>query len=81
MEETKEQLKVVSFLSGLDVQYTSAKNQLLSGTELPSLNVAFSRLSRIPVEDIAEPIIDNEKSAVAATTRPSSSSSTGRGRG
>lgn len=45
-----ERLKEVSFLSGLDAQYGSAKNQLLCGSELLPLNVAFLRLSRIPVQ-------------------------------
>lgn len=48
---------------------------------MPSLNVAFSRLSRMPVEDAADSTLDNEKTTLPASTQPSSSSSRGRRRG
>lgn len=51
----REDLKVVTFLVGLSSTYASTKEQLLTGTELPSLNVAFSSLSRIVVEN-EEPV-------------------------
>lgn len=81
-KKQQEQLKVVSFLSGLDVHYVSARNQLLSGSDLPTLNVSFSRLSRIP---IAETDLPMENDNVALTTymqsTPNSNRGKGRGRG
>lgn len=59
-------------------QYESAKNQILTGADLPSLNAAFSRLSRISVE--ADPIPNNDDS-VALSAAVSSGSSLARGRG
>lgn len=47
---------------------------------MPSLNVALSRLSRIPIKDVADSTLDNEKIALPRRTQPSSSSSKGRGR-
>lgn len=43
-------LKVISFLAAPGPQYESAKNQILTRAELPSLNATFSRLSRISIE-------------------------------
>lgn len=74
-----EQLKVVSFLSGLDAHYGSAKNQLLYGSELPSLNVAFSRLSWIPVHHDALSTADSM--ALASFPPPSPGAPTAQGRG
>lgn len=74
----REQLKVVSFLAGLDASYISFRNQFLSGADLPSLSVTFSCLSRIPVEDTTG-VLDS--TALTTTIRSSSSSSRGRGRG
>lgn len=72
----QEQLKVVSFLSGLDDSYVSTKNQLLSGTDLPSLNVSFSRLSWIPTasQDFS---VDTDNTALTTNMRQAAS----RGRG
>lgn len=64
-----EQLKEVSFLSGLDAQYGQAKNQLLCGSKFPPLNVAFSRLFLIPVQHDA-PLAD-EAIALATFSPPS----------
>lgn len=74
----QEQLKVVSFLPGLDDHYASAKNQILSSSELPSPNVAFSRLTRIPVQ--VEASHDEDKVAFAVF-KPSTMPSRGRGKG
>lgn len=63
---------------GLDTQYGSAKNQLLSGSELPPLNVALSQLSRIPVQ--MENTTKEDLMALAAA-KPSSLPTRGRGRG
>lgn len=52
-------MKVISFLSALNSQYESAKNQIITGADLPSLNAAFSRLSRISVD--ADPIPENDQ--------------------
>lgn len=41
----RKQLKVVSFLGGLDAPYVSSRNQFLYGA-----GITFSRLSRIPLE-------------------------------
>lgn len=57
----REDLKVVTFLVGLSSTYASTKEQLLTGTELPSLNVAFSSLSRI--------VVENEEPAEASRTQ------------
>lgn len=43
-KKQRDDLKVVAFLAGLSSTYASAKEQLLIGTELLNLNVAFSRL-------------------------------------
>lgn len=69
----QEQLKVASFLAGLDPAYASSKNQFLATAELPSLSVTFSRLSRIQVETDSNGEADN----IALTTSinsPSNSS-------
>lgn len=60
----QEQLKVASFLAGLDPAYASSKNQFLATAELPSLSVTFSRLSRIQVETDSNGEADN----IALTT-------------
>lgn len=73
-------LKVASFLSGLDAQHESARNQLLTGSELLSLNVTYLRLSRLPAE--VEPINEvNEIPALLSNARPSSTYTRGRGTG
>lgn len=73
-------MKVMSFLTALGPQYESAKNQLLTSAELPSLNTIFSRLSRISVE--ADPSDDNEeKTALSVNTRSLSTVTRRRGRG
>lgn len=41
---------MVSFLPELGPQYASAKNQILTGVELPNLNSTFPKLSRIHVK-------------------------------
>lgn len=41
----REELKVISFLAALGPHYASAKNQLLTDDEVPTLNATFSRLS------------------------------------
>lgn len=50
-KKQREDLKVVTFLAGLSSTYASAKEQYLTGSKLPSQNTAFSRLSRIAVEN------------------------------
>lgn len=63
----QEQLKVASFLAGLDPAYASSKNQFLATAELPSLS------SRIQVETDSNGEADN----IALTTSmhsPSNSS-------
>lgn len=73
-------MKVISFLSALNSQYESAKNQILAGADLPSLNAAFSRLSRISVD--ADPIPENDdRVALSAAVSSGSSLARGRGRG
>lgn len=78
-KKQQEQLKVVSFLSGLDDSYVSAKNQLLSGTELPSLNVSFSSRSRIRTasHDFS---VDTDNTALTINMRQAASQGRGRGR-
>lgn len=41
---------MVTFLPELGPQYASAKNQILTGVELPNLNSTFPKLSRIHVK-------------------------------
>lgn len=65
----REELKVISFLAAQGPQYESAKNQLLRGVELPTLNATFSRLSRIPVE-ADQPEDVGETVALSATIQP-----------
>lgn len=36
-------MSVMSFLAGLDPQFEAAKSQILSSTEVPSLNEVYSR--------------------------------------
>lgn len=50
METPRKDLKVISFLAALGPRYDTAKNQLLSGADLPTLNATFAQLSRIFVE-------------------------------
>lgn len=76
----REELKVISFLAAQGPQYESAKNQLLTGVELPTLNATFSRLSCIPVE-ADQPEDVGETVALSATIQPSSIATRGRGRG
>lgn len=69
---------VVSIVVALGPSYESAKNQIPTGYELPTLNATLSRLSRIPAEvdaaSAAPPVL-------AVVSSPTFSSSRGRGRG
>lgn len=79
-KKQREELKVISFLAALGPQYESAKNQLFTGIELPTPNATFSRLSMIPVG--ADQSDDHEeKVALFADTRTTSSHTRGRRRG
>lgn len=79
-KQQQEQLKVLSFLSGLDDTFASARNQLLSGSELPYLNVSFSCLFRIPTAADDHPV-DADNVALNTHLRSPSHSSRGRGQG
>lgn len=63
----REELKVISFLATRNPQYESAKNQLLTGYDLPSLNSTFSRLSRMSMENDVSETRDGDV-ALSATT-------------
>lgn len=65
LEKQKKELKVVSFLASFGPHYASGKNQILTNPELPTLNVAFSRFSRVPIEELAA---DHEETAALAAT-------------
>lgn len=54
---------MVPFLAALGPQYSSAKNQILTGGELPNLNSTFSRLSWIQVEE--DPAVEYVENAAA----------------
>lgn len=79
-KKQREGMKVIPFLAALGPQYESAKNQLLTSVELPSLDTIFSRVSQISVE--ADPSDDNEeKTALSVHTQSLSTLTTGRERG
>lgn len=77
-----EELKVISFLAALGPQYESAKNQLLTGADLPTLNATFFRLPRMFVEENQSEEPDGGVAMTVATfPKPSYTRGGGRGRG
>ena len=47
MRKQREEFKVAKFLSGLDLEFASVRNTILSSEELPSMSSAYSRLQRV----------------------------------
>lgn len=82
-KKQREKWKVLTFLSGLNSEYASARSQMLTGSALPSLNVAFSRLSRLGIDSSLATSVPH-KSALLSAGRGSNSTPTlpsGRGQG
>ncbi|KAF3780056.1 hypothetical protein EJ110_NYTH40065 [Nymphaea thermarum] len=76
-----EQSMVSKFLVGLSPEYSVAKAQMLTGSDIPGLAEAYNRLSRLAVT-LPPSVSDTPTSALAASNgRGSSSSSVSRGRG
>lgn len=46
-QRQREQMVIMSFLVGLPSDFKTAKSQVLSGSEIPSLHDVFSRVLRI----------------------------------
>lgn len=80
LKKHREDLKLVSFLTGLISHHASIEDQFLTDTELPSFSATFSQLSRISSEprELVE-VMDNSNNV--ANIQPSSTSYRGRGRG
>ncbi|KAF3782455.1 hypothetical protein EJ110_NYTH34258 [Nymphaea thermarum] len=73
----RDMLMVGVFLSGLDLVYESAKNQMLTSPSIPPIDEAYNRLSRIPIPAATVP--DTTSAMLATRGRGGSFFARGRG--